>query len=134
LRPGAPRRLRLEHIAGDALGERFFRGEDIAVAGEHENASLAPTSAQGPDQLHATAVFQRQIRHHDLRTVVVEQRQGIANAARCRDDIHVRRVTHQVCQGVANDLVILNDQDANHADLRTATYWFLEAPCKGVIA
>ena len=47
----------------------------------------------------------------------------IANTAGGRDDIHVRCVTEQVREGVANDLMIFNEQYANHAGPRIAGFY-----------
>src|SRR6266478_650937 len=98
-----------------AAGTRFHGGRDVlwnVKFREYEDFELREARVKFANELHAGAIRQRHIREYDVRLQQIDQPQSLGRAARLADDLEFVTSVDQVAYGLAQDPVLVDEEDA----------------------
>ncbi len=115
-------------IAGDKLGRRAVLGQIarrpgldrahrvlmLLVHAEHENTQLGFLDLDLLDQLHAAFAGHRHVEQQHVEVVSAHVLQHFVAIARLAHDVDVACRKQQLLQPLADDGVVVGDDDANH--------------------
>ena len=108
--------MRLEYVAHCAVRQRLDGREGVAEAGDDDDARVQPRLPHPPNEVQRAAVTQRQIREHDVGTVILDEPFRLPEGGGHADHLHAGGLGEEPGERIANELAILDDQDSSHGD------------------
>ena len=108
----------LRHEPVGARPRRFDEGGAVGQARAHQDPGVGREPADLRADLEPIPVGQSDVQHHDVRLQLASQGERLVRGARVSDDVRTLLGVEQGAEPVANELVIVDDQDLD-TQLRT---------------